>query len=125
MSETDVDVVLRNGLWVPEERPRVTPPSTHEERRIDVHLRDTVTGYSRVYETDGFWEDGQFIDFIWRDGNFRCDCNRALFLWDWDEDNDLPCDHGTPRIVIDKIVPRGEAGPILYAEDDSGQPITG
>lgn len=41
----------------------------------------------------------EFHDFIWRDGNFSCDCNRYLFFNNWENaDADVPC--GDYRYII-------------------------
>ena len=82
---------------------------------IDVYLRDTRDGYIRVISDTGYPSiDGDpFSAFIWSEGNYLCDCNRSLFLYD-DEDKKLPCGEGT--IVIDKIV-KCDTGEILYRED--------
>jgi len=81
-------------------------------RPVLVSLRDTVTGDTRVYASEGLWDEGGFNDFIWSEGNFACDCNRSRFLWD-DDARHLPC--GVKRIVIDKIVAPG-SDLVLYAD---------
>lgn len=50
--------------------------------KIDVHLLRVSDGVERVYHTDGILEDDDetLSTFIWRDGNFACDCNRQLFF---------------------------------------------
>jgi hypothetical protein len=95
-----------------------------ESRRpIDVYLRDTVTGDTRVHRDEGWWDvDGfteqiAFSDFIWSDGNYACDCNRSLFLWPDRTDKELPCSNDA-RIVIDKIVDV-VTGETVYSEKAS------
>lgn len=86
--------------------------------KLDIHLREVETGFSRVYEDDYEWND-EFSDYIWADGNYSCDCNRAYFLFDWgraDNGNySSYADCSDNRIVIDKIV-NHDTGEVL-AED--------
>jgi hypothetical protein len=65
--------------------------------RVDVLLQDRTTLELRV--STNTWErehlDG--LDFMWSEGNYACDCNRALF---WaralnpDADDATGCSHG-------------------------------
>jgi hypothetical protein len=89
------------------------------EYTIAVHLRDTVSGDTRIWETV-VSDDGAFSDFIWSEGNFSCDCNRCLFLWNWDDAKDLPCNTEDPRIIVDKIV-RIDTGETVYTETPDGR----
>ena len=70
-------------------------------------IRDTQTGEERTHIDEGF----EFIkggeefpggsDYMWREGNYRCDCNRALFFaraGGEPEPDDPPCGEG--RFVI-------------------------
>lgn len=84
-------------------------------RLIDVHLYRPSTGERCVYQPEYPW-DGESPAFIWEEGNYSCDCNRSLFLYDWDEDKTLPCDNGVDRqIIIERIVIRG-TNTVLYSE---------
>ena len=53
-------------------------------------IRDKQTGEERLYPI-GPWEDHS--DFLWSEGNYACDCNRALFFARAanGEDIDHPC----------------------------------
>lgn len=56
--------------------------------------------------------------FIWEDGNYACDCNRALFFeraktGDQDAWPETPCGNSLYR--LDKLVVR-ETGEIVYSE---------
>jgi hypothetical protein len=86
---------------------------------IAVYLRDRASGDTRVYETTGedHPDSGNFNDFIWSEGNYSCDCNRCLFLWNWDDSKDLPCNTEEPRIIVDKIV-RTDTGATVYTETE-------
>ena len=45
--------------------------------KLTVHLMDTQTKETSVYEMTG---GDEFHDFIWTEGNYSCNCNRALFF---------------------------------------------
>lgn len=81
-----------------------------ENYQIAVHLLDTVTGERAVHNAEGWDEEGEFADFIWRDGNWSCDCNRAVFFGHPD------CECGDDRYVVEKIV-RVSDGVTVYADD--------
>ena len=55
-----------NGKWV----------SIIEEIRLN------ATGEVRFHESHTILDDGEEFprDYIWRDGNYSCDCNRSLFF---------------------------------------------
>lgn len=73
--------------------------------RFDIHLRDTLTGATKIDRDDFEWQTEQAMLFQWIEGNYSCDCNRGAVLYD--EDPDLPCSPlGTNRIVIDRIANR-------------------
>ena len=78
--------------------------------KLTVYLRNTETGETGVYH-DPLEYDEPFDDFIWADGNYACDCNRADFLYG--KEMDFPCSGNI--IVIDKIV-RSDTGEIVYSE---------
>jgi hypothetical protein len=82
--------------------------------QIDVHIRRMSDDVVHVYRDVGFYgEDGHFREYIWRDGNYACDCNRANFFDGRYAENNA-CGHG--RFVIDKIV-RVDTGAIVYKDD--------
>jgi hypothetical protein len=73
--------------------------------KIEVDLRDTLTGHKKTYveESSDDNVDHETVVFMWSEGNYSCDCNRSLFLWDWDRDKDLPCSQPDGRIVVDSL----------------------
>ena len=80
---------------------------------VKVFLRDTQTGDEGWYteEYNGPGEDALLrAIFMWTDGNWSCDCNRCLFLWEWSEEpgHDLLCNVGKNRIEIISFVFNGE-----------------
>lgn len=95
--------------------------------KLKVHLRDTVTGETRVYDDDYEREPSEEMPpYIWEEGNFSCDHNRHLFWLDaggggrvdteLPEGAEVPFNHEdwadqccmgpgfTPRFVVDKYV---------------------
>lgn len=74
-----------------------------------VHIIDTTTGEGRDHllpELNWFHEDGTGSEFLWTEGNFGCDCNRAL---EWirasgrepteEEFDATPCGKGRYRVT--------------------------
>ena len=45
---------------------------------INVHIRKNATNEVRIYKCNSPWSGG----FMWSDGNYACDCNRAIFFGD-------------------------------------------
>lgn len=44
-----------------------------------VHIKKIATGEIRIFtDKDGIWDDTAL--WIWTEGNYMCDCNRALFF---------------------------------------------
>lgn len=78
-----------------------------------VTLKDRVTGYKIDYEQPYDYQDTKYatadqqVRSQWLEGNYECDCNRALFLWNY-EGEKLPCssfqDDTDRRIDLLKIV---------------------
>lgn len=94
--------------------------------RLEVHLRDTVTGTTGIDTKSRGWIDGDEVPghvnaFWWEEGNAACDCNRMAFLYDTagaddpdaEESDGYPCGDG--RVVIDRIV-RLDTGEVIYSE---------
>ena len=52
-----------------------------------VAIRKNETGEIRMYHANEEWHSASH--FMWVDGNYACDCNRALFFNG--EDGDYPC----------------------------------
>lgn len=47
------------------------------KRRFIAHITRIDDGETRDYQFD---DEDPFNDYIWRDGNYCCDCNRGLFF---------------------------------------------
>ena len=48
--------------------------------RYTFEIQDTQTNEARKYRDDFDWEDEGHMLFMFRDGNYSCDCNRELFF---------------------------------------------
>jgi hypothetical protein len=57
----------------------------------------------------------ELIQFQWTDGNYGCDCNRALFFAyaAGEEDPDVACDEGGYSVQIVEV-----GGRVLYQDED-------
>lgn len=83
-----------------------------------VFITDTTTGETRerVYTDLGDWDEGS--EYWWTDGNFGCDCNRALEYGraagiDWNDDH--PCNpHPEPNRYTIKV----KVGDEIMYEDE-------
>lgn len=70
---------------------------------VRVHLADTTTDKHGWYEME--WSetlDQHALEFIFENGNYSCDCNRAMFLaraLSEDEPEFPPCGRGRYRII--------------------------
>lgn len=93
--------------------------TTPEIKPVHVHIRRNADGVVRIYEDAGFFEKGAFLDYIWSEGNFACDCNRHLFFvragnGDEDEGDDNAC---TSELYAAKITDP-TTGETLYQDAD-------
>lgn len=85
-----------------------------------VHIRRVSDGLVRVYDLE-WCIDFESPEYIWEEGNFKCDCNRHLFfeyaagresMTEIEQDPGYGCSSG--RFKIDKI--ELEDGSIVYKE---------
>jgi hypothetical protein len=77
-------------------------------------IRKNETGEIRDHDITIMWEgedgeDGRWNTWIWEEGNFSCDCNRASFFGD---DDEIQCSDG--RYSVNIVDP--ETGEVLYRE---------
>lgn len=78
-----------------------------------VSMRKNATGEIREFHDEWYGSD-----FIWSEGNFACDCNRALFFArakGEDEPEETPC--GDDRYTILKIICEGV---VVYHDEGDG-----
>lgn len=74
--------------------------------KYDVLIQRLADGETRTYHDDADYEVEEMFDFMWFEGNYSCDCNRALFFaragGDDDMEADIPCGE-TRFAVVNKI----------------------
>jgi hypothetical protein len=80
-----------------------------------ITLRDLQTGYTRTIEHE-YADDGHAI-YMWEDGNYSCDCNRSIFLYNLGLDESWPCGEG--KILVTEIT--DDAGEFIYGEVATGE----
>lgn len=78
-----------------------------------VFIRDNATGEVRTMPWEDDWVDVD--DYLWSEGNYACDCNRALFFARavGEDDPSRSCGDGAYSV---RIV--SSDGRELYADDD-------
>lgn len=89
-----------------------------------VSIRNNATGEVRSYEeldTYDSWTPQPPMDeptgaFMWSEGNYACDCNRALFFahTGGEDEPEHPCGEGAYSVRIT----RPQTGEELYADKD-------
>ena len=62
-----------------------------------VHIVEVASGKTAKME-EPIWP-GDATEYLWTDGNYSCDCNRALFVHGKDSD-DTECSEGRYRIWV-------------------------
>jgi hypothetical protein len=79
--------------------------------RVSDGERRTLDGEHLFFEDDG----ESLHTFIWSDGNYHCDCNRAGFFAEagGEEGVDEPCTNGKYHVRIEDI----EDGGMLYEDE--------
>lgn len=79
-----------------------------------VRMRNNETGEVRDLSMDFEWPESDG-DFLWSDGNYACDCNRALFFFNWGpEAEDRHC--GVDGFSVQSItLPDGR---MVYSDDN-------
>ena len=78
-----------------------------------VFIRNNKTREIREYKDDWEWDDG--LEYLWSEGNYGCDCNRALFFAraiGEVEPQDIPCGESLYDIVKIQL----KDGRIIYEE---------
>lgn len=94
------------------------PQPVNGGRRVAVvvEIRCNATGEVREYETDDILRDGADDpgDYLWSEGNYGCDCNRAAFFADAGGEDDIDCSCGEGRYSI--RVRNKKSGRVWYRE---------
>lgn len=101
---------------------RVHHPPPHDKLlwvEVEVHIIRNSDGVERTYRDmdELLRDDGEtWSDYMWRDGNWSCDCNRYLFFQraagEEEIDDDGPCGHDAYTVWI--VNPAD--GSIIYDE---------
>lgn len=91
--------------------------------KYDIHITEVATGITRIYHhnDDPDWEriDG---DYVWPDGNYGCDCNRALFFARAGGEEDIDIECGEERFSV--CITARETGEVLYRDNRPNDPST-
>ncbi len=89
----------------------------HEPDHTDIviDIMKMSTGERRTWQSDLGWD--KHSKFLWKDGNFSCDCNRASFFRQAGGDEPSAqwrdCSDGEFRVVAIK----SQTGQLLYSEE--------
>lgn len=91
-------------------------------RKAKVEIVDTITGELVSYIDEAMADDSDdLLGFMWGDGNYACDCNRANFFADAKGiehgPTQFPCGDGRYRVKITDL----ETGNLLYEDQWPGQ----
>jgi hypothetical protein len=100
-----------------EQVPQEPPHDRHIWVKVDAHILDKESGEIRIYHDESIWdEDAEApATFIWSDGNYACDCNRASFFEQAggeNSDHDHEC--GDSRYLVKLVNPK--TGKTFYNE---------
>jgi len=81
---------------------------------IVAHIRKNETGEVRLYESSARIsdEDGLPHAYIWMEGNYSRDCNRAIFFGDSPVSEDMECSDGKYSVNLENPVD----GQVFYRE---------
>jgi hypothetical protein len=109
------------GFRVPEATRPLMTPNPADWFEADVHIRRAADGVVRIYRSNelvaAYQHDDDPRPFIWTEGNYACDCNRAsMFDEAGGEETGrayYPCGEGS--YVIDRII-RLCDGKVMYSE---------
>jgi hypothetical protein len=79
------------------------------KHKVEASLRDTLSGdfYKYCYEFESYDSPELIpgrVQFMWLEGNYSCDCNRADFLYGWQDER--PCSDG--KIELLELTLNGE-----------------
>ena len=80
--------------------------------KYSLRIKNNATGESRVYKDDYDWAEEYLFRYQYTEGNYSCDCNRAIFFADGtDEDDECECGDDV-------------AFSIIWVEDEDGARFT-
>lgn len=83
---------------------------------VKIEIKNNESGEVREsIQQEIIGEDGQPSIYIWEDGNFSCDCNRALFFGEFMNDENVPdVDCGDVKYSV--RISHPESGEVIYNE---------
>ena len=87
--------------------------------KIIALIRNNETKEIREHEDEVWWDYNEPYedfpsDFIWRDGNYSCDCNRHLFFQRAKGENEDDAECGEEKYSVNLKNPKN--GEIIYRE---------
>lgn len=85
-----------------------------------ITLQDIRDGYQKRYYAEYEWEDEADMFYMWFEGNYACDCNRSLFLYNGDETQELACNIYDDDNVIKIVKIEDETGKQIYERKLNG-----
>jgi hypothetical protein len=50
------------------------------ECQIEVAIQQKSSGIVATHSATGHYDENGFMEFMWSEGNWSCDCNRAAFF---------------------------------------------
>lgn len=78
-------------------------------------LKDRLTGEIKEYVSNYKYSIKDLL-YQWLEGNFECDCNRALFFWNWEKE--LPCNTSKENRRIDLLqIRKQKSGKVIYEQE--------
>ena len=90
--------------------------------KVRIFLRDTVTNFTRIYEST--YNSVEHLDYDLDEGNSSCDHNRILYITDWGKEGPEELKNNinnedmfscvTKRIIVDKVL--DENNVVIYQE---------
>ncbi len=88
---------------------------------LTVEIKDTPSGEVRMLELNSFeWDHADpNADRLWSEGNYACDCNRAIFFAKAKGEPAPGCPCGYERFLI-RVTDKA-TGAVLYDECEGGR----
>lgn len=83
--------------------------------KIEVHLLDTATSRRAIFCDES--KDADLVAYMYGDGNYACDCNRAEFFNRAIGSREVhaDCNEFGNRILVEKIIDVA-SGKIIYSD---------
>lgn len=75
-------------------------------------LYDPITNITKEHIDNYDYKDINHMYYQWFEGNFSCDCNKRIFIYNTDTDTDYSCGD---EVIILQI--KEKNGKIIYTKD--------